>query len=104
MSMRYLIRRSKSADLEEIRKEISNLDSHLEKPAENLRRAVNIDVSSVRSIHYQFMTRKVGNDWQWICPSIELVAENENGILALTKRFGLPNPGHLGVYSTDCLE
>lgn len=95
MSMRYIIRRSKPDDLTEIKREVPDLEKQLEKPLENYRRPVEVTYSNLRSAVFQFMTRKVGNDWVWVCPSVELVAENEEGLCALTDKFKASRPNHL---------
>ena len=99
MAMRYIIRRPKPEDLTGIRLEVPKLDAQLEKPGENFRRVVEVRKSAVRSVCYQFITRKVGADWVWICPSVEFVAENERGLLELTDKHPVPRPAHLGIYS-----
>jgi hypothetical protein len=96
MSMRYIIRRSKPEDLTEIKREVSDLDKQLDKPLENYRRAVEVTYSNLRSAVYQFMTLKNGNEWVWVCPSVELVAESEEGLFALTDKFKADRPAHLG--------
>jgi hypothetical protein len=95
MAMRYIIRRQNTEDLADIRREVSNLDSQLEKPGESLRRAVEVAYSPVRSAVYQFSTKKVGTNWVWICPCIELVAENEEGLFNLLEKFKVEKPSHL---------
>jgi hypothetical protein len=95
MSMRYLIRRPKPEDLTDIKREIANLEAKLDKPLENYRRSVEVNYSPLRSALYQFQTRKSGTGWTWICPSIEIVAENEEGLAAMTEKFKVPRPSHL---------
>ncbi len=93
--MRYLIRRPDPTDLSEIKKRVSTLDSELGAPAENYRRTVSVEFSPLRSAHYHLTTRKVGESWVWVCPGIELDAENEEGLFELTDQFGVPRPSHL---------
>jgi hypothetical protein len=93
--MRYIIRRPKPEDLTEIKREVSDLDKQLYKPLENYRRAVEVRYSNLRTAVYQFMTLNFGNDWVWVCPSVELVAENQEGLFALTDKFKAAHPSHL---------
>ncbi len=93
--MRYLVRREKAENLSELESEISGLTQKLGTAAADLRCDIPVILSEKRSFHFQFMTRKVGTGWIWICPSIELVAENESGLFELIKKFNLPKPAHL---------
>lgn len=95
MAMRYIIRRKNSEDLSDIRRDVSNLDSQLDKPGENLRRTVEVTFSPMRSAVYQFNTKKTGTSWVWVCPCVELVAENEEGLFKLLERFNVEKPSHL---------
>lgn len=95
MSMRYLIRRTHSEDLSSIRAEVADLDSQLEKPGDGFRRSIEVPYNKVRSAVYQFSTKKVGANWVWICPSVEVVAENEEGLFALLEKFKVEKPSHL---------
>lgn len=87
--MRYIIRRPKAEDLSDLSARISNLTKQLGQAGENLRRSLSVVQSPMRSAHFKFMTRKQGNAWQWVCPSIELVGESEMDLLALTETFGV---------------
>ena len=95
MAMRYIIRRVKAEDLAEIKKDIPDLDKRLDKAQEHYKRSIEVGVDNLNHITYQFLTRKVGNDWVWICPSVELVAGSEAELFRLTDRFSLPAPSHL---------
>lgn len=95
MAMRYIIRRKNSNDLSDIRREISNLDSQLNKAGDGLKRAVEVSFSPLRSAVYQFSATKVGTNWEWVCPCIELVAENEEGLFTLLEKFNVEKPSHL---------
>lgn len=95
MAMRYIIRRQKAEEFADIKTRVPDLDARLGAPAENLRNAIQVTFSPVRSAQYFFQTRKVGAGWVWTCPTIELVAENEKGLFALTKQFNVPKPAHL---------
>src|SRR5277367_957916 len=95
MSMRYIIRRPHAEDLKEVESHIRDLPEKLGKPDANLRRFLKIDFSPLRYAQYQFFTRKEGAAYQWVCPSIELVAEDESGLFALTEMFHIPKPDHL---------
>ena len=93
--MRYIIRRSKPEELSEIREQIPDLETLVGKPAENLRRVVPLSLSPLRSIHFLFLTRKTESGWTWVCPSVELNAENEKGLFALADHLHVPRPTHL---------
>jgi hypothetical protein len=95
MAMRYIIRRTHTEDLTDIRREVPNLDSQLEKPGDGLRRFVEVSYSPVRSAIYQFSTKKNGTSWTWVCPCIEVVAENEEGLFTLVEKFNVQKPSHL---------
>ena len=93
--MRYLVRREKAENLTELESEVSGLTEKLGTAAADLRCDIPVILTEKRSFRYQFMTRKVGAGWIWICPSIEIVAENESGLFELLKKFNLPKPAHL---------
>lgn len=93
--MRYIIRRQNPEDLSALKKDFPNLDSELSKAADGLRRTLQLSMSNLERVSYQLMTKKKGSDWVWTCPSVELVAENEQGLFDLLKRFSLPAPAHL---------
>ena len=96
MSMRYIIRRQKPEDLKELQSVIPDLTSKLGKPDANLRRGIKVESGSMHQyVQYQFQTRKEGTAYVWICPSIELVAEDEKSLFALTDKFNVPKPSHL---------
>lgn len=87
--MRYIIRRPKAEEFSDIAEKISDLSGKLGQPAENFRRTVSNTISPMRSVTYKFVAKKVENNWQWACPSIELVGETEADLLALTEAFGV---------------
>lgn len=95
MAMRYIIRRKNSSDLNEIRREVSDLDSRLSKAGDGLKRTVEINFSPLRSAVYQFSAKKEGTSWSWVCPCIELVAENEEGLFKLLEKYNVEKPSHL---------
>lgn len=95
MAMRYIIRRDNPENIAELKKEIPELDKKLDKASDGMKRSFQIPVSNLERINYLFLTKKKGSDWIWICPSIELVAENETSLFALMKRFSLSAPAHL---------
>src|SRR5688572_30826356 len=95
MAMRYIIRRKKAEDLSDIRPQVPDLDNKLGAAAESLRNAIIVPLTAVRSAQFIFQTRKTDKGWVWICPTIELSAENEKGLFALTKHFNAPKPAHL---------
>ena len=95
MAMRYVIRRSKVDEYAEIKREVSNLDDQLGHPAENMRRPIRVQFSPMRHVVYTFVSRKKGDAWIWVCPSLEMVAEDEAGLFALTEHFHVPKPTHL---------
>lgn len=93
--MRYIFRRPKPEDIAELRPQIEGMDEKLGTPQEKARRFVKVAYTPVRYAQYTFLTRKVGTEWVWVAPSVELVAENEAGLFALTEKFHLPKPSHL---------
>jgi len=95
MAMRYLIRRPKPDDLSEIRKRVSDLDTQLGPAADGFRRTITVSFSPMRSANYSLTTRKVGENWTWICAGIELSADDEVGLFALTDTYQVPRPTHL---------
>lgn len=95
MAMRYIIRRKNTEDLTDIRREVSNLDAQLEKPGDGFRRSIEVAYSNLQSAVYQFFTKKVGTSWVWVCPCIEIVAENEEGLFKLLEKFNVEKPSHL---------
>ena len=95
MAMRYIIRRKNSEDFSEIRRDVSNLDSKLDKPGDGFKRSIEVSFSPVRYAVYQFSTKKTGATWTWVCPCVELVAENEEGLFKLLEKFNVEKPSHL---------
>lgn len=102
MAMRYIVRRAKAEDLTEIKRDIPDLDAKLGQVGSdigtagaNYRREIEVILTPHRHLTYQFLPRKVGTGWTWVCPSIELVAESEEGLFALTDRVKAPRPSHL---------
>lgn len=102
MAMRYLIRRSKSEDLSEIKRDIPDLDAKLGTVGSDYgtagadyRREVELRLTPERHITYQFAPKKNGTNWVWTCPSIEIVAEDDAGLYALCDRLKAPHPTHL---------
>lgn len=93
--MRYIIRRSNPEDLTALKKDIPKLDSQLEKASDGLRRIIPITLNNLERMNYLLLTQKKGSDWVWVCPSVELVAENEQGLFSLMERFSLQPPAHL---------
>ena len=93
--MRYIYRRQKADDLVEIRAAVPNVETQLGKPGENFRHFIQLSVTELRYAQFTFLTRKSGADWRWVCPSVELVAEDEKGLFALADQFKIPRPAHL---------
>ena len=93
--MRYLIRREKADSLVEMESEVSGLKEKLGTPAADLRCDIPVVLSEKRHFHLQFMTRKTETGWIWVCPSIEVVAEDEMGLIDLLKKFKAGVPAHL---------
>lgn len=93
--MRYIIRRDKPEDLSDIKPLIPDVEKQLGAPAENYRRSIRVPFSTQRYAQYTFVTRKTGASWVWLGTSIELVAEDERGLFALTNRYNVPKPEHL---------
>ena len=61
----------------------------------DLRCDIPVVLSEKRHFHLQFMTRKTETGWIWVCPSIEVVAEDEMGLIDLLKKFKAGTPAHL---------
>lgn len=95
MAMRYIFRRPKSNELSEIYRQIPDLDKKLGSAVENAQRSVRFDLSPQRSAQYMFLAHKTEKGWVWVCPSVELVAENEKDLLDLTDQFKVHRPAHL---------
>jgi len=95
MAMRYLIRRDKAENLNDLESEVSGLKEKLGAPAADLRCDIPVVLSEKRYFQLQFLTRKTGTGWVWVCPSIELVAEDEKGLVDLMAKFKLHKPEHL---------
>ncbi len=102
MAMRYIIRRTNPTDLNEVRRDVPDLDKQLGSIGADIgtagafyRREVEVRLTPHRSISYQFSAKKEGTTWTWICPSIELVAEDPHGLFALCDRMKAPHPKHL---------
>lgn len=95
MAMRYIVRRKDSADFADLKKQVPTLDQVLDKPGDNSRREVTLRVGPERHFTFQFFTRKTGTTYQWVCPSVEIVAENETGLFAMTDILGVGRPAHL---------
>lgn len=95
MSMRYIIRRNKPEDLTDIKPLIPDVEKQLGAAGENLRRFLRVSMTPLRYAQYTFVTRKTGTGWIWLGTSIELVAEDEKGLFAMTDKFNVPRPEHL---------
>jgi hypothetical protein len=87
MSMRYLIRRQNAAELSDVSSVFPDLEQRLDRPAENLERLLTHVISPARVVSYKFFTKKTGSGWAWVCPSVEVVGETEEDILALCEHF-----------------
>ncbi len=102
MSMRYIVRRNNAADLGEVKRDVPDLDSKLGSvgtdygtAGAHYRKDVEVNITPMRYITYQFIPKKEGTAFTWTCPSIELVAESEEGIFALCDRVKAERPAHL---------
>jgi len=95
MSMRYIIKRTKADDLSEIKAKIPDIETQLGSAAENLRHSASISHSHSQTSQYLFQTRKVTTGWVWVCPTIELVADDEKELFELTDLHGIAKPSHL---------
>lgn len=102
MAMRYLVRRSNAEDLQELKRDIPDLEKRLGKVGSDYgtagahyQRDIEVRISPDRYLTYQLMAKKNGADFSWVCPSIELVADDEKGLFALCDRVKTPRPSHL---------
>lgn len=93
--MRYIIRRSNPEDLASLKGDVPELEKTLEKASDGLRRVIPVTLSNLDKINYLLLTEKKGSDWVWTCPSVELVAENEQGLFKLMERLSVEPPAHL---------
>ncbi len=93
--MRYLIRREQADSLSELETEVSGLKEKLGPAGADLRCDIPVVISEKRHLHLQFLTRKTATGWIWVCPSVEVVAEDERGLFELLKKFNAPKPAHL---------
>jgi hypothetical protein len=94
--MRYIFRRPRPEEFNEIRSQVPKLEAQLGAPAAALRRQVLVNYTPLRFAQYFFQTRKVGEArWIWVCPTIEFIAENEKGLFELIRKFSVPKPSHL---------
>lgn len=95
MAMRYIVRRSNSEELSDIKSKINDLMEKLGAPDVNMQRTVDLVLNGNKSLHYSFFARKTVTGFIWVCPSIELVSENESGLFELTDFLKVPRPSHL---------
>jgi len=95
MAMRYIFRRPKPEDLNDLKSQIKDLDQQLGTAQDKARREIRVKYSHMRYAQFTFFTRKVGTGFVWVAPSVELVAEDEKGLFALTEQFNVPKPSHL---------
>lgn len=93
--MRYIIRRPRPENLDEIRNYVRNLDTALGPAAADLRREIPVAFSPTQRIVFTLTTRKGGNEFQWVCHTIEVVAETEPEFLQLAQRLGVHELSHL---------
>ncbi len=93
--MRYIVRRKNPTDFSDLKKEVSDLETQLGKAGDNSRRVIKVRVNAERYFTYPFFTRKNATDFEWICSSVEVVAENETGLFAMTDKLGVERPSHL---------
>lgn len=89
MSMRYIIRREKPADFEEIRRVVSDLDAQLGEAGADFRREVYYTLSPSRRVVFGFSTEKADGNFRWLCHNLEVVAETEKDFVALATEFGV---------------
>lgn len=95
MAMRYIFRPPHPESHTDLKQQIPDIDKQLGTPAADLRRHFRVPYNSMRYAQYTFFTRKKDAGWIWVCTSVELVAEDEKGLFALTDHFKIPHPSHL---------
>lgn len=102
MAMRYLVRRNNPDDFQDVKRDVPDLERQLGKVGSDFgtagahyRRDIEVRIASDRYINYQFIARKQGAELTWTCPSIELVADEEQGLFALCDRVKAQRPLHL---------
>lgn len=96
MAVRYLVRRMNPENLAELKNELGDLLTQLGPADTNLRRSIRQHHAPERTVLYTFMTRKTEAGWVWVCPSVELSAENEAGLLEMSAKFQIDHLPHLG--------
>ncbi len=95
MSMRYIIRRPKPEDLDQVRGFVSDLDKQLGEPGADLRRELWHVISPMQRVVFDVTARKVGEKYQWVCHTVELVAETEPDFRKLSQQFQVTDLSHL---------
>jgi len=97
MAMRYIYRRQKPEQWQDLQTLIPGLENQLGSAFENSRRFIKVSEPNqpLRYSQYTFLTRKAESGLSWICTSVELVAEDEAGLFALTEKHHIPRPSHL---------
>lgn len=95
MAIRYIFRRLDADKLDGIEGQIPDLKEQLGIAGEDLRRTVTYRFGADRSAQYHFAARKVADGWKWVCPTVELVADDEQGLFGLTDHFGVQRPSYL---------
>ena len=95
MAIRYLVRRDDASNLAPIEAEVTDLKTQLGDPEKELQRCVSVRLSAERSVEYHFVTRESGGAWAWVCPTLELAAEDEQGLFALVDKYQIETPSHL---------
>jgi len=96
MAVRYLIRRESPEDLGALHEALGDVAKQLGPAGMNLRRNIRVHYGPLSIAVFTFMTRKKENDWIWVCPSVELAAENEVGLRELGSKYNVGNLPHLG--------
>ena len=100
MSLRYLIRRSNAQDFNDIRTHVPKLDEELGDagvlvgPQAGLHRSITVQLSPTRSLQYTFFSKKTEKGQEWICPSLELVAESETELRQMCTEHDVKNLDH----------
>ena len=97
MAMRYIYRRQKPEEWQDVRALIPDLDKQLGTALDNSKRFIKTSEPNrpLQYTQYTFLARKSASGPTWVCTSVELVAENEKGLFALTEKHKIPRPSHL---------
>ncbi len=91
MASRYLIRRSRYEDLADLQNYFGHLEERLGNPGPEKSRVLTRAFNTVRFAHFRCKTLQTPKGWVWICPAIEIEAEDDAGLKKLGQEYGVWN-------------